>query len=246
MPNRERLYLSDPGIYDRLIDHEDFQQNLHRRLNQICSFRGRHVADLGAGTGRIARMVAPVADHVLLTDKSEAMLRYASDKLRSLGCLNYTVCNCDIGTIPCDDSTLDVVVAAWTLSSAVTRSENWRPILTQVLGEIGRVLKPGGIVVIIETLGTGAQYPRPPTDRLAAYYSELDRLGFCHSWIRTDYLFASVAEKEEVLTSFFELDELIDWEAAAGALTFPECTGIWWFKKSSGRGMLARQRHSSR
>lgn len=92
--------------------------------------------------------------------------------------------------------------------------------------ELGRVLKPGGTIIIVETLGTGTETPTAPPF-LADYYKLLEqRYGFSHRWIRTDYQFASVAEARESTEFFFGngLAGLIDekWRIV------PECAGIWW------------------
>jgi hypothetical protein len=91
-----------------------------------------------------------------------------------------------------------------------------------------RVLRPGGTVIILETLGTGCESPHPPSDALAAYYALLEEEhGFSATWIRTDYRFASLSEAED-LTRFFFGDGLADRVAREGLVTLPECTGIWW------------------
>ena len=91
-----------------------------------------------------------------------------------------------------------------------------------------RVLRPGGTVIIVETLGTGSEEPHPPTEALAAYYALLEREhGFSRIWIRTDYRFASLPEAED-LTRFFFDDDLADRVATEELVVLPECTGIWY------------------
>jgi len=51
-----------------------------------------------------------------------------------------------------------------------------------------RVVKPGGSIIIIETLGTGFTEPAPP-EILKPYYEYLASRWFTLVSIRTDYLF---------------------------------------------------------
>jgi hypothetical protein len=91
-------------------------------------------------------------------------------------------------------------------------------------------LRPGGTIIIMETLGTGYEMPTPP-DELVAYYAYLEgEAGFSSTWIRTDYLFESLAEAQ-ALTSFFFGEEMVEKvvrEAGQDHVVLPECTGIWW------------------
>jgi len=87
-------------------------------------------------------------------------------------------------------------------------------------------LHPGGIIILIESLGTGHEQPHPPED-IANYLAYLDRIGFNSRWIRTDYCFRDMNEAK-ALTSFFWGDEPFSfWESEEGVI-LPECTGLWW------------------
>lgn len=91
-----------------------------------------------------------------------------------------------------------------------------------------RVLRPGGTAIIIETLGTATETPRPPSSHLADLYSWLETgHGFASSWIRTDYQFVSLREAEELTWFFFGL-EMAELVVREKLIILPECTGIWW------------------
>ena len=91
-----------------------------------------------------------------------------------------------------------------------------------------RVLRLGGTIIIVETLGTGFTEPTPPADWFAAYYAFLENdLGFQSTWVRTDYQFASLDEAVELL-SFFWDDEFGEMARRHNWIITPECTGIWW------------------
>jgi ubiquinone/menaquinone biosynthesis C-methylase UbiE len=104
----------------------------------------------------------------------------------------------------------------------------WESELAKGLAEMRRILRPGGSIIILETLGTGHVTPKPP-DNLVDYYSFLEHQGFSASWIRTDYRFESLEEAEEIVRFFFG-EAMVDEIANDGSITLPECTGIWWRK----------------
>jgi hypothetical protein len=98
-----------------------------------------------------------------------------------------------------------------------------------------RVSRPNGTLIILETLGTNREDPRPPAPGLAQFYHWLEGdLGFKHTWIRTDYRFASVQEAAE-LTRFFFSDEMAADVLEKGKQIVPECTGIWWRTAGSAK-----------
>jgi hypothetical protein len=89
-------------------------------------------------------------------------------------------------------------------------------------------LRPGGALILIETMGTGAKSPAPPTPGLAAYYAWLQNdLGFQHATIPTHYRFHSVSEAVE-LTQFFFGSALAAAIQQQQLTILPEFTGIWW------------------
>jgi len=104
---------------------------------------------------------------------------------------------------------------------------NWENNVEEVISEFKRVLRPGGTAIILETLGTGAEFPSPP-DFLIGYYSLLEKnYGFQNTWIRTDYRFDDLDEAEE-LTKFFFGTGISEKVVREKLQTLPECAGIWW------------------
>jgi hypothetical protein len=90
-----------------------------------------------------------------------------------------------------------------------------------------RVVKQRGLVIIIETLGTGFGSPRPP-ESMKPYFARLSECGFQSTWTRTDYLFQSAEEAEDPTTFFFGDEPVVAIQAGEDGFVLPECTGIWW------------------
>jgi ubiquinone/menaquinone biosynthesis C-methylase UbiE len=65
------------------------------------------------------------------------------------------------------------VIAGWSICyTVVCHPASWRAALAAALAEMRRVARPGGTIIILETLGTGYETPHPP-DSLAEYYATL-------------------------------------------------------------------------
>ncbi|MEL7644624.1 MAG: hypothetical protein AAGU25_11020, partial [bacterium] len=88
------------------------------------------------------------------------------------------------------------------------------------------VLQPGGLILLVETQGTGWEQPDPPAHMLRSLGS-LHQAGFNFDWIRTDYRFES-RQEAETLTRFFFGEEMLSRIKAGSEVTLPECTGIFW------------------
>jgi ubiquinone/menaquinone biosynthesis C-methylase UbiE len=231
MVDFHNIYANQAENYERLVSREDYQGNLLPALAELKSLQGIHVLDLGAGTGRFTRLLASTADHILALDASEHMLGIAHDRLRRGPYLNWDLTVADIRKLPLSRSKIDMTVAGWSLGHSIEwYGSDWPREINRALMEIKRIMRPGGVIVIIETLGTGRETPEPPTPGLAAYYAYLvGAFGFSHRWIRTDYRFESVKEAEQLMGFFFG-PELSGHIAQDQLLIVPECTGIWWLE----------------
>jgi ubiquinone/menaquinone biosynthesis C-methylase UbiE len=212
-----------------LIACEDYQGNILKALREITPLENRFVLDLGAGTGRLACMLAPYVKHIHAFDISEEMLRVCRAKFSSSGLSNWQVDVADHRQLPVNDGSADLAVSGWSVAYlSVWNPETGRVELDKWLGEMKRVLRPNSFVVLFESLGTGNESPIK-LEHLKDYYPWLDEVGFQNKWIRTDYKFESLAEAEE-LSRFFFGDELGDKVVKNNWVILPECTGVWWLK----------------
>jgi len=142
------------GVFDSVAGRYDLMNDLmsaglHRlwkrfAVNATRVREGMRVLDLAGGTGDLAlnfaRRVGP-AGEVVLTDINGAMLAAGRDRLVNAGRL-LPVVQCDAEKLPFPDARFDCVSIAFGLRN-VTHKEN-------ALAEMRRVLKPGGVAVVLE------------------------------------------------------------------------------------------------
>lgn len=225
MPNHEQIYKNQAEQYDLMISR---QPSLLAVIEEIAPIKGLDVIDLGAGSGRLTSVLAPHAKSILALDASAAMLEVNAHQLTQAGLSNWKTSVADHRELPADDNSADVLVAGWTVCY-LTSSEvpNNELNLEKIIQEMKRVLRPGGTIIIMETMGTGYETPHPP-EFLTQYYSLLEnKYGFSHKWIRLDYQFTDIAEAEQ-LSRFFFGEELGNRVAREKLVTLPECAGVWW------------------
>ena len=226
VPSEKEIYASHAREYEELTAHEDYQGNILRAVREIAPLEGAAAVDLGAGTGRLARLLQPYVQRVIALDLSPHMLRIARDKLRAAG-RNWQAAAADHRRLPLASHSADLIVSGWSASYvAVWGAERWRAEAEAWLQEAQRVLRRGGRLILFESLGTGNETPQR-LPHLENFLGWLDEAGFRSRWIRTDYRFGSPEEAARTAGFFFgdETGERI----LRGRMTIlPECTGIWW------------------
>lgn len=224
---QRKIYQSEGDRYEALIAREDYQGNIARALDEIINVEGLNVIDLGAGTGRLTLMLAARVKSIRAFDSSAEMLRVCRERLLASRLSNWQVNVADHRLLPISDHLADLVVSGWSVAYLVVwHPETWRDELEKWLDEMKRVLKPGGRIVLFESLGTGNETPIH-LEHLKDYYPWLDQSGFQNKWIRTDYQFESVEEAAE-LAGFFFGDEMANQIREKRSTILPECTGVWW------------------
>ena len=227
MPDQKKIFAEQADQYELLVDREDYQQNILPALQNIVSFNGLNIVELGAGTGRLTRLLAPLTKTLYAFDLSPAMLQVAQTQL--LPQHHGQLAVAEHRHIPLDDHVADVIISGWSYCYlVVSHKETWEEELVAGLAEIKRVLRPGGTFIILETLGTGHETPFV-YDSLADYFAYLENAGFQKTWIRTDFRFKSLAEASSSIGFFFG-DEMAQKVIDNNWVILPECTGIWWRK----------------
>jgi ubiquinone/menaquinone biosynthesis C-methylase UbiE len=241
MTDFKKIYATQAAKYEKMVAREDYEGNLLPALGEIRPFTNQTIIELGAGTGRLTRLLAPHVCRITAMDISPHMLGVAREQLDLAGfskseateehkpARSVELAAADNRHLPIADQTADVAIVGWSLGHFVGwYTADWQDQIGQALAEMARALRPDGTIIILETLGTGRETPQPPHEGLAAYYNWLENEhSFSHTWIRTDYRFASVDEAD-ALTRFFFGEELADHVRRDNLTILPECTGIWW------------------
>jgi len=209
------------------VVREDYESNLLPAILAIDPLTGKDVIELGVGTGRLTRLIAPIVGSLAATDSSFHMLSFGKTRLKAkgLGDLRFTLAAHQALPFPVEAS--DLVIAGWSFCyAAIDAGASWERSLENALDEVARVLRPDGKLIVIESLGTGFETPHSPAV-LVDYHGYLESHGFRSAWIRTDYCFKDKREAEDLISFFFGDEPLPMWETETGVIV-PECTGLWW------------------
>jgi ubiquinone/menaquinone biosynthesis C-methylase UbiE len=157
------------------------------------------------------------------------MLRVARRRLGESGSLGWELSSADAARLPVASGEFDLAIAGWVFGHLRSwRADRWQEAIDECVGEMRRALRPGGALILIETLGTGQEVPRPPNEALGEYYHWLETVhGLARVELRTDYQFTGAETAAEVMGFFFG-PELADRIRREGLRRVPECTGLWW------------------
>lgn len=225
----QTIYRQHADQYELLIAREDYQQRLLPAIAAVCSLEEARVVEMGAGTGRLTRLLAPVVGSIVGFDASRHMLEEARQQLSRTGCRNVSLAVADNRRLPVRAGCADLAIEGWSFGHLTGwYPDAWRAEVKRALDEMLRLVKPGGTAIILETLGTGREDPYPPATVLAEFYEYLEHeRGFTRTWLRTDYRFESLAEAE-LLTRFFFGEDFAQHVIEEKWVVLPECTGLWW------------------
>ena len=228
MPNLRAIYFHHADRYEDLIACEDYRNTLIRAIGEIRTLEDIDVVEFGAGTGRVTRLIAPLARSIHAFDYSHPMLSVGYEKLEHLDLSNWSISMGENRQMPVASNCADLTIEGWSFGHLPSWYPNgWQRQAALALSEMERILRPGGTMILIETLGTGYEEPKR-YETLSAFYRWLeDDQGFSSNWIRTDYRFKTVEQAVDLIRFFFG-DELADQIAEKQIKVVPECTGLWW------------------
>jgi SAM-dependent methyltransferase len=113
----------------------DYAETMALLRNQPA-FAGREVLDLGVGTGRTTRYLAPLASRYVSVDASPPMVEHVRTHMPDIEIHQADMR--DLGAFA--TSSFDFVLASCNLLDAVSHEDRLR-----VLAEVWRVLRPGGV-----------------------------------------------------------------------------------------------------
>jgi SAM-dependent methyltransferase len=98
--------------------------------------------DIGTGTGRMLELLGPQVERAVGIDQSREMLPVARANLENAGLRNCQVRQADMYQLPLPSASFDVVIVHQVLHYAGAPAD--------VLREAGRVLRPGGQLLIVD------------------------------------------------------------------------------------------------
>jgi len=151
--------IGDLIIYNKSPERFDAQAPIKWEIGEISaitSLNGKVVADVGAGSGRIAFLVAPIAQTVFALEPLSSFRTFMKEKAVDKCVENLFVMDGTLDSIPLPDHSLDVLIT----SNAI----GWN--LSDELEEIERVIKPGGYA--IHLLQSNEQLENPFHETLTA------------------------------------------------------------------------------
>ena len=161
MSLRDRLV---PAIYDLMggpIEKKPLIVDNRRKL--LAPAEGR-VLEVGAGTGFNLPHYPAGADELTLTDGMDGMLRRARKRAERVGRKVETT-TASVESLPFEDASFDTVVASLLLCSVDDQD--------RALGEIRRVLKPGGRYLFLEHVRSDDEKIAGRQDRLEGLWKTL-------------------------------------------------------------------------
>jgi ubiquinone/menaquinone biosynthesis C-methylase UbiE len=125
------------ALYDRMLAATEEAGLRDRRRALLASARGR-VIEIGAGTGANLGLYPDAVTELVLTEPEEPMAR----RLRKRAGPGVRVVEAPADALPFDDGAFDTSVCALVLCTV--------PDVERALGEIRRVLAPGGRLLVLE------------------------------------------------------------------------------------------------
>jgi len=132
--------IADLIIYNKYPEQFDAQAPIRWEpdaISSIVSLEGKVVADVGAGSGRIAFLVTPFVETVFAVEPLASFRSYMKEKASEAGMKNLFVMDGTLDSIPMPNHSLDILIT----SNAI----GWN--LESELKEIQRVIKPGGYAI---------------------------------------------------------------------------------------------------
>jgi phosphatidylethanolamine/phosphatidyl-N-methylethanolamine N-methyltransferase len=135
----ERAYELLAPVYDFIFDRI-FAPGRTAAIEQLALQRGDSVLEVGIGTG-LNLPLYPAACRLTGIDLSQEMLDKAVERVQTLAMPHVILKVMDATSMSFGDNEFDKVVATYTISAV--------PDPVAVLREMRRVVKPGGILVIL-------------------------------------------------------------------------------------------------
>lgn len=144
--NVEKQFGSQASAYLTSAVHAS-GRDLVRLGERLASFPDAQVLDLGCGAGHASFIAAGQVAGVTAYDLSSQMLDVVNAAAKEKGLTNVTTRQGYAETLPFAEGSFDVVISRYS-------AHHWHDV-GQALREVKRVLKPGGIFIIMDVMAPG-------------------------------------------------------------------------------------------
>lgn len=128
--------------------------------------------DIGTGTGRMLEVLGPRAQRAVGIDQSREMLAIARTKLEGAGLRHCHVRQADMYQLPFPSGSFDAAVLHQVLHFAESPAD--------LLAEAGRVLKPGGLLLIVDFAPHQLEALRAEHAHRRLGFTDEEVSGWCH------------------------------------------------------------------
>jgi len=157
-----------------------------------------------------------------MLDFAQDVLAAYKEKLRFLRADNMN--------IPDLDGEFDLFIEGWSFGHSVSdcsTADEIKSVTEILVRNATKDLKSGGVVILLETLGTNLDSPGAPHEKLNIFYSELEQKhGFQMKKIKTDYQFQSNEEAARIMGFFFG-EKMYQSVLKRNTSIIPEWTSMW-------------------
>ena len=228
MSNMFQIYQNYSDLYDELVNHEDYNNNLYKFLCSNIQWENKVVGEFGIGTGRVTKNYIDKAQKLYAYDNSQHMIDKAKVNLSKWADkIEYSILdNSKINSI---ENTFDIIIEGWSFGHLVVQANENRNQTIQFL--ISETTKRAKEVIIIETLGTNVETPSAPGEKLTQFYRSLVEAGFKEHIIQTDYKFSNYEEAGKTMGAFFG-DSMKNDIIQKQLNVIKEYTGIWIYREA--------------
>ena len=151
------------------------------------------IADLGAGEGTIALLLAQRAERVIAVDSSPKMVEYGAGVARSNGVKNLEYRLGDLEELPIKNGKVDLALLHQSLHHAMHPQK--------AIEEAHRILRPGGRVVILDLVKHGFEEARDLYADVWLGFSQIELMEMLRKAHFED-IEVSVVHREEVAPHF--------------------------------------------
>ena len=223
-----QIYQNYSDLYDELVNHEDYNNNLSKFLSSNIQWENKVVGEFGIGTGRVTKNYIDKVQKLYAYDNSQHMIDKAKVNLSKWADkIEYSILdNSKINSI---ENTFDIIIEGWSFGHLVVQAdENINQTIQFLISETTKRAKE---VIFIETLGTNVESPNPPGENLSQFYHALVESGFKEHIIQTDYKFNNFEEAGNIMGAFFG-DTMKNDIIQKQLNVIKEYTGIWIYREA--------------